>query len=93
MSKQDKPAASRRRFLSGATAAAAGTAALGFPMIAKSQGPISLRWQSTWPAKDIFHEYANDYAKKVNDMTGWRPQDRGASRRCRRFPRSVCSTR
>ena len=26
--------------------------------------------RSTWPAKDIFHEYALDYAKKVNDMTG-----------------------
>ncbi len=26
--------------------------------------------RSTWPAKDIFHEYANDFAKKVNDMTG-----------------------
>ena len=39
-------------------------------MIAKAQGPISMRWQSTWPSKDIFHEYANDFAKKVNDMTG-----------------------
>ena len=39
-------------------------------MIAKAQGPITMRWQSTWPAKDIFHEYANDFAKKVNDMTG-----------------------
>jgi len=29
-----------------------------------------MRWQSTWPAKDIFHEYALDFAKKVNDMTG-----------------------
>jgi TRAP-type mannitol/chloroaromatic compound transport system substrate-binding protein len=34
------------------------------------QGPINMRWQSTWPSKDIFHEYANDFAKKVNDMTG-----------------------
>ena len=29
-----------------------------------------MRWQSTWPSKDIFHEYAHDFAKKVNDMTG-----------------------
>ena len=29
-----------------------------------------MRWQSTWPAKDIFHEFAVDYATKVNDMTG-----------------------
>jgi TRAP-type mannitol/chloroaromatic compound transport system substrate-binding protein len=69
MSEQQKPVASRRKFLRGATAAG-GAAALGFPMIAKAQGPISMRWQSTWPAKDIFHEYAVDFAKKVNDMTG-----------------------
>ncbi|OGA73436.1 MAG: C4-dicarboxylate ABC transporter [Betaproteobacteria bacterium RIFCSPLOWO2_12_FULL_65_14] len=66
---QATPQASRRKFLTGA-AAATGTAALGFPMIAKAQGPISMRWQSTWPTKDIFHEYALDFAKKVNDMTG-----------------------
>ncbi|MBI2527590.1 MAG: C4-dicarboxylate ABC transporter [Candidatus Rokubacteria bacterium] len=60
----------RRRFLRGAATAAAGAAALGFPTVVKAQGPISMRWQSTWPSKDIFHEYANDFAKKVNDMTG-----------------------
>src|SRR5688500_12049019 len=60
---------SRRKFLTAATAAL-GAAALGFPAVVKAQGPISMRWQSTWPAKDIFHEYANDFAKKVNDMTG-----------------------
>ncbi len=66
--KSEKPA--RRKFLAGAAAATAGAATLGFPTIVKAQGPISMRWQSTWPAKDIFHEYALDYAKKVNDMTG-----------------------
>ena len=70
MSTQKQSVPSRRKFLSGAAAATAGAATLGFPMIAKAQGPISMRWQSTWPAKDIFHEYANDFAKKVNDMTG-----------------------
>ena len=61
---------SRRNMLK-AAAAAGGAAVLGFPMIAKGQsGPISMRWQSTWPQKDIFHEYALDFAKKVNDMTG-----------------------
>jgi len=60
----------RRKFLQGAALAATGAAALGFPMVAKAQGPISMRWQSTWPQKDIFHEYALDFAKKVNDMTG-----------------------
>jgi TRAP-type mannitol/chloroaromatic compound transport system substrate-binding protein len=66
---QPQSAAPRRRFLKSA-AAATGAAAVGFPMVAKAQGPIAMRWQSTWPAKDIFHEYANDFAKKVNDMTG-----------------------
>ncbi len=36
----------------------------------RRRAPISMRWQSTWPSKDIFHEYALDFAKKVNDMTG-----------------------
>ena len=60
---------SRRRNLLKGVAVAAG--AMTAPMIAKGQtGPISMRWQSTWPSKDIFHEYALDFAKKVNDMTG-----------------------
>ena len=67
---QAVPESPRRRFLKGAAAAAAGVAALTFPTVVKAQGPISMRWQSTWPQKDIFHEYALDFAKKVNDMTG-----------------------
>src|SRR4051812_7794162 len=58
----------RRRFLK--TAAASAAAAVAAPAIVSAQGPISMRWQSTWPSKDIFHEYALDYAEKVNDMTG-----------------------
>jgi len=68
MTAKDNSTSSRRRFLKGAAAGAA--AAVAAPSIASAQGPISMRWQSTWPAKDIFHEYALDYAKKVNDMTG-----------------------
>jgi TRAP-type mannitol/chloroaromatic compound transport system substrate-binding protein len=51
-------------------AAGAGAAAVAAPSVVSAQGPISMRWQSTWPSKDIFHEYAQDFAKKVNDMTG-----------------------
>jgi TRAP-type mannitol/chloroaromatic compound transport system substrate-binding protein len=64
------PASRRRTFLKAASAGVAGGAALGFPMIAKAQGPVTWRFQSTWPSKDIFHEYANDFAKKINDMSG-----------------------
>jgi len=60
--------ATRRKFLGGA--AVAGAATLVAPAVVKAQGPITMRWQSTWPTKDIFHEYALDFAKKVNDMTG-----------------------
>jgi len=66
---QEARKVSRRSMLKAAVVAG-GAAALGFPAIVKAQGPISMRWQSTWPLKDIFHEYANDFAKKVNDMTG-----------------------
>ena len=58
----------RRGFLKVAAAGAAATALA--PTIVRAQGPISMRWQSTWSAKDIFHEYALDYARKVNAMTG-----------------------
>ncbi len=62
-------AVGRRRFLAATAASAAGAATLGFPAITKA-AVTSMRWQSTWPSKDIFHEYALDFAKKVNDMTG-----------------------
>ena len=60
---------SRRKFLRGAALAGA-AGAVAAPAVAQSQGPVSMRFQSTWPSKDIFHEFALDYAKKVNDMTG-----------------------
>jgi TRAP-type mannitol/chloroaromatic compound transport system substrate-binding protein len=63
---------SRRSFLGKvAAAAAAAASAFAMPAVSRAQtGPITMRWQSTWPSKDIFHEYANDFAKKINDMTG-----------------------
>ena len=66
MSEQKKTA--RRSMLKGAAVAAGAMAA---PMVSRAD-TVSLRFQSTWPAKDIFHEYANDFAKRVNDMAGGR---------------------
>lgn len=57
----------RRRSLLKGAAVAAG--AMSAPMVSMAQ-TTSFRFQSTWPAKDIFHEFANDFAKKVNDMAG-----------------------
>ena len=69
--KPEAAANTRRSFLGRlAAAGAAAGAALAAPKVHAQSGPISFRFQSTWPAKDIFHEYANDFAKKINDMTG-----------------------
>ncbi len=62
------PQTPRRRGLLKGAAIAAG--AMSAPMVMAQTPTASFRFQSTWPAKDIFHEYANDFAKKVNDMAG-----------------------
>jgi TRAP-type mannitol/chloroaromatic compound transport system substrate-binding protein len=67
--KKSQRSMTRRKFLTATAASVGGAAAIGFPMISRAQA-TSLRFQSTWPTKDIFHEYALDFAKKVNDMTG-----------------------
>ena len=62
---ENKTTPNRRNLLKGVAVAAGAVSA---PMLATAQTTTTLRLQSTWPAKDIFHEYANDFAKKVNDM-------------------------
>jgi TRAP-type mannitol/chloroaromatic compound transport system substrate-binding protein len=61
--------ASRRKFL--LAAGATGAAAVAMPQVSRAQ-TVTWKYQSTWPTKDIFHDFAVDYAKKVNDMTGGR---------------------
>jgi TRAP-type mannitol/chloroaromatic compound transport system substrate-binding protein len=67
--KNSARAMSRRKFLTATAASVGGAATIGFPSIVKA-AVTNFRFQSTWPTKDIFHEYALDFAKKVNDMTG-----------------------
>ena len=64
-SKQSR--ASRRRFLG-----AAGAAVAVFPMEGLAQSALVLRFQSAWPATDVHHESALEYAKKFNEMAGGR---------------------
>lgn len=59
---------SRRKFLATSTA---GVAAAGFPMVSFAQ-TTTLNFQSTWPARDIFHEFASDFVRIVNEMSGGR---------------------
>jgi TRAP-type mannitol/chloroaromatic compound transport system substrate-binding protein len=72
MSRSQSPkskSTTRRRFV--LAAGAAGAAAVAMPQVSRAQ-TITWKYQSTWPTKDIFHEFAVDYAKKVNDMSGGR---------------------
>jgi len=72
--KQEKktPATGRRKFLTGAAAAATGAATLGFPMIGRTQSPIVIKMQGSWSATDIFNEMAQEFVTRVNDMSGGR---------------------
>jgi TRAP-type mannitol/chloroaromatic compound transport system substrate-binding protein len=60
---------SRRKFLKGGLAAAAGTAAVGFPTISMAAKPTVLKLQGAWGG-GIFKEYAVDYVRRVNEMSG-----------------------
>lgn len=74
--RKDTPIASkkpgRRQFLRGAgVAGAAAVATVAMPNVSRAQ-TVTLKYQSTWPTKDIFHEMAGDFATRVNDLSGGR---------------------
>ena len=68
-SEETGESSSRRKFLKGGLAAAAGTVAVGFPMIATAAKPTVLKLQGAWGG-GIFKEYAVDYVRRVNEMSG-----------------------
>jgi TRAP-type mannitol/chloroaromatic compound transport system substrate-binding protein len=70
----EQPSATRRKFLTGGTAAAAaaGAAITGFPMFSVAQTPIVIKMQGAWGAKDIFNDFAVEYVTRVNEMAGGR---------------------
>ena len=75
--KPDRPKSARnglgrRGFLVGAAAAGAGAVAA--PAVVSAQAAVRLKFQSTWPNKDIFHEFATDFVKRVNEMGSGRIQ-------------------
>jgi TRAP-type mannitol/chloroaromatic compound transport system substrate-binding protein len=63
--------AGRRGLLKAAAVGAVGTAVLATPNVSRAQTTV-LRFQSTWPQRDIFHEFAQDYVTRVNQMAGGR---------------------
>jgi TRAP-type mannitol/chloroaromatic compound transport system substrate-binding protein len=64
---------SRRLFLKGGGAIAAGAAAsvIAAPRVV-AQSPIVVKMQSSWPASDAFHEMAGQYVQRVEAMSGGR---------------------
>jgi TRAP-type mannitol/chloroaromatic compound transport system substrate-binding protein len=61
---------SRRKFLKGGAAVAAGgAAAVAMPNIAKA-APVTLKVQAAWSAGDIFFTNAKNYVQRVHDMAG-----------------------
>ena len=72
MSEKASPVTRRKFLKTGALAAGAATVGtIAMPQVSRAQ-TVTWKYQSTWPTKDIFHEFAVDYAKKVNDMSGGR---------------------
>ena len=71
MTEVEAKTVSRRKFLkTGTVAAGAAAGALAAPQIVRAQDAIVWRFQSTWPEKDIFHENAQDFVTRVNEMAG-----------------------
>lgn len=64
-----KSRSNRRNFLK--VGALAGVGAIAMPNVSRAQ-TTTWKFQSTWPTKDIFHEFAGDYVKRVNEMSGGR---------------------
>ncbi len=71
MSDGSTPTPARRGLLKAAAIGAAGAAVLAKPNVSRAQ-TVTLRFQSTWPQRDIFHEYAQDYVERVNRIAGGR---------------------
>ncbi|MBR0683423.1 TRAP transporter substrate-binding protein [Roseomonas eburnea] len=71
MTDEKAPRPARRGFLKAAAAGGVGAAVLAKPNVSRAQ-TVTLRFQSTWPQRDIFHEFAGDFVKRVNEMGGGR---------------------
>ena len=71
MTENDTRPAGRRGLLKAAAIGVTGTAVLATPNVSRAQTTV-LRFQSTCPQRDIFHEFAQDYVTRVNTMAGGR---------------------
>jgi len=65
---------SRRKFLKGGLAAAAGAATgiLGAPAVVTAAAPKVIKMQTSWPSSDIWMDFARQYTDRVEQMSGGR---------------------
>ncbi|MEX0696509.1 MAG: TRAP transporter substrate-binding protein [Dongiaceae bacterium] len=69
MTKEKQPV-SRRKFLRGAgLAAGAGAASLAMPAVVTAQSPVVIKMQTSWPASDIWMDFAQQYIDRVEAMS------------------------
>ena len=61
----------RRSFLKGGLAVA-GTAILGAPAVVTAAAPKVVKMQTSWPASDIWMDFAREYTHRVEKMSGGR---------------------
>ncbi|HYF08173.1 MAG TPA: TRAP transporter substrate-binding protein [Acetobacteraceae bacterium] len=71
MTQSDQAAPGRRSMLTAGAAGAVAAAVLATPNVSRAQTTV-MRFQSTWPQRDIFHEFAQDYVERVNRIAGGR---------------------
>ncbi len=67
-----KPDVSRRKFLSvSAVGTAAAASALAAPAV-HAQSPVVVKMQTSWPAADIWMDFAREYVQRVEEMSNGR---------------------
>lgn len=73
MSEEQSKAVSRRSFLRGSAVAAGGVGAstLAAPAVL-GQSPLVIKMQTSWPASDIWMDFARQYVERVEAMSGGR---------------------
>jgi TRAP-type mannitol/chloroaromatic compound transport system substrate-binding protein len=73
MSSPKSDAVSRRKFLRGSTImAGAAAGALAMPSVVTAQAPKVIKMQTSWPASDIWMDFARQYVDRVQKMSGGR---------------------
>jgi len=70
MTNVSETSVSRRKFLKGSTVAAGAAAgALAMPAVVTAQSPVVLKMQTSWPASDIWQEFAQQYVDRIHRMS------------------------